>query len=283
MCPVPGCGRTFIQSNTLGTHSVTHTGLRAFACKFAGCGATYKLKGHLRNHENVHTNARPFKCTYDGCDKAFNSGSHLSDHRRLHTNERPHVCNEEGCGATFVQGSTLKQHVFYHHTKEGQQQRKREEERVAKHLTAVGVDFKREHQVDLGCVEGTFARTDFLILLQGKVIVVEVDENQHEGYGVACDISRMLRIYEAWIVEGNQLPVSIIRYNPHPFRVDGKEKRVTKKAREARLVEAIKEAGEGKADGLQIRYMYYDMDGGRPKIMEDPSFTIGDCCVEAIA
>ncbi|GAQ91764.1 hypothetical protein KFL_008480050 [Klebsormidium nitens] len=159
---------------------------------------------------------------------------------------------------------------------------KLKEERISQLLTTSGIDFKREHHIDFGCLQGTFARPDFIILMGGKVIVVEVDEFQHEAYGVACEVSRMLRIYEAWMLEGNGLPVHFIRYNPDPYQVDGTRKRVLRRAREARLLEAIHEASMSTRDGLQLRYMYYDIEDGQPVIVQDPAFTIGDCCVEAI-
>jgi hypothetical protein len=184
---------------------------------------------------------------------------------------------------SFTQGPHLKSHAFYFHTAEGKQHRKREEERVAKLLAKAGVDFKREHHVNFGCIQETFARVDFIIILNGKVIVLEVDEYQHDGYGVACDVARMVKLFEVWLLEGNTLPVRFIRYNPHVFRVDGKRQKVKKAVREARLLEAIQEASEADRDGMQVRYMYYDVVSGRPAIMQDPAFTIGDCCIEAIS
>lgn len=128
----------------------------------------------------------------------------------------------------------------------------------------------------------TYARVDFISVLNGKVIALEVDENQHDGYAVACEVARMVKLVEAWLLEGNSLPIRFIRYNPHVYRVDGTTTRTPKKTREARLLEAIREASEADGDGMQVRYMYYDVVSGRPEITSDPAFTIGDCCSEAI-
>lgn len=144
-------------------------------------------------------------------------------------------------------------------------------------------DFKREHYVSFACWGGTFARADFVVLLGGKVIVLEVDEHQHQGYGVSCDVARMANLYEAWALEGNMLPVRIIRYNPHAFQVDGKAAKVKRSVREARLLEAVRDASKRPGDGLQIQYMYFDMDGKQPVVLQDPAFTLADCCVDAIA
>lgn len=171
----------------------------------------------------------------------------------------------------------MRTHEYFYHTAEGQQRRKREEERVAKLLERAGIDFKREHHVSFGCTLRTFARVDFIIVLNGKVIALEVDEYQHEGYGVACDVARMVKLYEAWLLDGNTLPVRFIRYNPHAFRVDGKEQKITKAVREARLLDAIQVAANDNRDGMQVHYMYYDVVLGQLAIVQDPAFTIGDC------
>ncbi|GAQ92195.1 hypothetical protein KFL_009420060 [Klebsormidium nitens] len=215
-------------------------------------------------------------------EAAFAQSIHLTLHERTHTGEKPYKCIEADCEEAFSRGDPLKTHTFYYHTKEGQQRRKREEERIAKLLTKAGLPFKREHHVTFDCLGGSFARIDFILDHKGKIIVIEVDEYQHEGYGVACDVARMLQIYEAWAIEGNSLPVHIIRYNPHAFQIDGKRAAVTRKIREARLLEAIDEAAEMESEGLYVQYMYYDLKDGKPTIMEDEAFTITDCCLDAI-
>ena len=96
------------------------------------------------------------------------------------------------------------------------------------------------------------------------------------------DVSRMVKLFEAWLLEGNSLPVYFIRYNPHAYQVDGKKQILMKKVREARLLEAIKEAADDAFEGMRVRYMYYDVESGRPAIMQDPAFSIADCCVDAI-
>ncbi|GAQ93660.1 Zinc finger-containing protein [Klebsormidium nitens] len=222
--------------------------------------------------------AHPYACTV--CDATFSQAQHLQVHQRTHTGERPYACTE--CKDDFAQSTHLRTHTYYYHTTEGKQKRKREEVRIAKLLEGSSIDFKREHYVNFGCLQGTFARADFVIIQNGKVVVLEVDEYQHESYGVACDVARMAKIYEAWLLEGNGLPVRFLRYNPNAYHVDGKKQKVKRAAREERLLEAIREASEADGDGMQVRYMYYDVVSGKPAIMQDPAFTISDCCVEAI-
>jgi hypothetical protein len=206
----------------------------------------------------------------------------LQTHERTHTGSRPYLCTHSECDAAFITSSQRKVHEYSYHTPEGQQRRKREEERIAKLLERAGIDFKREHHVSFNCTNDSFARVDFIIVRNGKVIVLECDEWQHDGYGVACDVSRMVKLYEAWLLEGNSLPVFFLRYNPHAYQVDGKKQVVMKKVREARLLEAIQEAAEDEGGGMKVRYLFYTVEVGRPVIMQDPAFSIADCCVDAI-
>ncbi|GAQ91168.1 hypothetical protein KFL_007380030 [Klebsormidium nitens] len=225
----------------------------------AGCGALLKRGDTLLRHERTHNDEKALKCSYYmGCNAAFARRDTLTLHERTHSGIKPFACSEAGCDEAFSRSDALKTHVFYYHTEKGQQRRKREEERIAKLLTTAGLPFKREHHVTFDCLGGSFARIDFILDHKGKIIVIEVDEYQHEGYGVACDVARMLQIYEAWAIEGNSLPVHIIRYNPHTFQIDGKRAAVTRKIREARLLEAINEAAEMESEGLdQPRRRYH--------------------------
>lgn len=282
VCNYGKCRVAFRHKANLLKHKRAHLKIRPHECKFPGCGAAFATAQNLRDHENIHTGAKPYSCTHGGCGSSFAQHKTLVIHTRIHTGESPYVCPSPDCEASFTTSGHRNSHHFYNHTQEGQQHRKKEEERIAKVLEGAGIDYKREHDVSFSCTGGTFARTDFIILQNGKVIVLEVDEHQHEWYGVACDVSRMAKIFEAWLLEGNALPVYFIRYNPHAFEVDGIQAKVAKKVREERLLGAIQEAADFEGDGMRVRYMYYDVVSGRPAIMQDPAFTIEDCCIEAI-
>ena len=149
------------------------------------------------------------------------------------------MCSVEYWHASFIQKVNLDAHVTRIHSEEGQRRQKKQEERVAKLSTSCGIDFKREHHVSFSCWGGTWARTDFIIVHQGGVLIIEVDEYQHDGYGVVCDVARMGQLFQAFLVGGNTMPVGIIRYNPHAFTVDECAKKVLKKDRERRLAEVI--------------------------------------------
>jgi hypothetical protein len=282
-CNFEGCGMAFADISDFAKHKRTHTGEMPYKCGFEGCDEAFSRSETLTIHKRTHTGERPFTCNFPGCEMAFAQQAHLNSHTLTHTRARPHRCNFEGCDAAFAHRHKLKAHIHFYHTKEGQRERKREEVRIAKLFKKNNISFKREHHVSFHCSDGTFARMDFIIIVNGRVIIVEVDEDQHRTYDIGCDVARMTNVFEAWVLDGNTLPVRIIRYNPHAFRVDGQLVNLSKKDREVRLLEAVKDAVERDGDGMQVQYMYYDMEGGVPVVYKEESFEpIRECCVEPI-
>jgi hypothetical protein len=68
----------------------------------------------------------------------------VARHKLIHTCERPYTCTAEGCGASFVQKPNLDNHFARTHTESAILRGKLREARVAKFLTASGINFDRE-------------------------------------------------------------------------------------------------------------------------------------------
>jgi hypothetical protein len=217
-------------------------------------------------------------CDYPGCEAAFIQSSILTRHKLTHTGEKPYVCDQSQCDAAFATRFNLNAHKYFYHSTEGRQKRKREEEALAKVLNKHKIDFKREHHTTHSCWEdGTFSRTDFVMIEEARVIDGEVDEEQHKHYSVRCEVVRMINIEAARRLEGCRLPHVTIRFNPHAFRVDGVLQTIPKTKRLERFVEVMIDAVKSAVQPWTIIYMYYDgvTDGnGRivPSIWEDPDY-----------
>jgi hypothetical protein len=172
------------------------------------------------------------------------------------------------------------------HTEQGQQRHKRKEERISKLLQQHNILFKREHRIELNCLSGTYARVDFVMLIGGGVLILEVDEDQHAAYGIPCEISRMTKLYESLLLGGNTLPVGIIRYNPDAYTVNGVKISRQQKEREAKLLSTIRAWSFD--NPLILQYMYYDavsdVSGTRLLTWDDPSYCqmLKKCCALSV-
>jgi uncharacterized Zn-finger protein len=244
---------------SLKRHMRTHTDLREFKCDFPGCEVTCKAADNMMRHKLTHSAEKHLKCTFEGCSAAFRRTDHLDRHHRYHTGEKPYKCE---CGAAYASNNALKTHTKFYHTIEGQQKKKREEERIAGILQNAKIDFKREHLIKFDCAGGSHGRIDFVIILKGRVIFLEIDEDQHSGYDISCDTKRMALVHECCMLEGNTLPILFIRYNPHVFKIDGKLIKIKRAQREKVLLNYIQNLQDinSETPGLCIQYMFYNLD-----------------------
>ena len=64
-------------------HEYTHTGKKAFKCKF--CEKRFADKSQLVRHEQTHTVEKLFKCKL--YEKCFSENGDLTRHKRTHTGE----------------------------------------------------------------------------------------------------------------------------------------------------------------------------------------------------
>ena len=94
-----------------------------------------------------------------------------------------------------------------------------------------------------------------MLTLDDKVIIIEVDENQHESYPEECESSRMINLS---MVYGGS-PVVFIRYNPDRFEIDGDTQEVSKKSRHELLEKTVRHYIDITVESLlTVEYLFYD-------------------------
>ncbi len=279
------CRRICVSKSALLQHHVVHTGEKVYVCSVDGCGEKFsQAGGRKRHYQSVHSETRRFTCDYSGCEASFARNDSLQQHIRGHVGERRYPCQDPDCDKAFMQRVHASRHYDRCHSEEARLRRKLEEEKVAKCFKKAEIHFAREHHVSFRCWGGSNASADFLVLIKGAVVIIEMDEHQHSHYDQSCEVARMAKIHEALTLEGSTLPVVIIRYNPHAFKVDGATKRTTSRTRQRGLVETIRSLRPGQDGTLRIVYMYYDAitTDGDPTLCiwnsQDYNSEIRGCC-----
>lgn len=102
-------------------------------------------------------------------------------------------------------------------------------------------------------------RPDFIFFRGGRVVILEVDENQHSSYAQNCENARMINISQALFSQ-----VIFIRYNPDNYRVAGLMQKTGINHRNDELLSNLRYylsddyISEESPSGASVKYLYYD-------------------------
>ena len=261
-CDFANCDKAFSDSSALISHKRIHTGEKPYKCDFKDCDKAFSVSGHLTTHKRTHTGEKPYKCDFEDCDKAFSESSNLTTHKRTHTGERPYKCHIPDCNRTFAQNSTRNTHENYYHDKNRNEMYiKKKEEWMVSFLKTNNYLFDRELTIDYrNCKEvDTWARLDFVIYKENHIIILSVDEFQHQDYEIECDVARMSKVVCAIQCSGDLRPILWLRFNPDYFSVNGKKMKVTEEERKSVLKNCLDTSDELiDCRNVAIYYLFYD-------------------------
>jgi hypothetical protein len=235
---------------------------RRYQCDYPGCTAAFFRPGALVMHKRTHTGEKPFQCDHPGCTAAFTTSGNLVRHKRTHTGEKPFKCHFPGCDVRFgSSGGRARHEKFYHEQRRKEQYLKKKEEWVAAFCREHGLAYDREvHVTYRQCGENdTWARLDFVFYKEDHIVILSVDEFQHQDYEVACEVARMSKVMCSIRQAGDMRRILWLRFNPDSFSIDGERARVGIKER----AQVLRKYLQGSASLLGQRevavcYMYYD-------------------------
>ena len=186
------------------------------------------------------------------------------------------------------------------HSEEGKRRKKTQEERMKNALVLGGYtesfergrvprpgEFVREVYVDHRCAlarefmagEKKFAYVDFVVTSpDGRVVFLEVDEDQHDGYPILCEVARMNNVTSSIALAGIQMNVFWMRFNPDAVFTVGVDPRAVKPGdRRREVVRFIDNLKSSPTDPpLQIGYACYNQkSNGWPRVCDDGEYDEG--------
>ena len=113
-----------------------------------------------------------------------------------------------------------------------------------------------------GC---SLKRPDFTFDLGDRIIVLEVDENQHSSYLPECETNRMIQIHQDY----GGLDVCFIRYNPDNYKDKNNKIIKNNKNKHKQLLNTLNSLMIHKPNyNLSAIYLYYDGYDNNNKIIE---------------
>ena len=167
--------------------------------------------------------------------------TNFKNHVYTHLDNKPYEC------ATCSHKFTTKQNCQVHEAKCGRQRVKVNEERVLSFLESTGLEFRREVVVWFDRSQRRYARVDFVVPFEDRLVYIEVDEHQHVDYDQRKDLERTWHLFETC-----PKPLHLVRLNPDAFTVNGRRHEIFWSQRMELLLEAIN------AEVWGITYMCYD-------------------------
>ena len=219
------------------THALKdYVDIRHKRCKQKDCSkhASYGLLGYPREYCNTHRlpnmilNPTKIKdVDYKTCEYCM---------QKIHYEEK--YCS--GCKLYNNLGMTVK--------------RKNKELAIKSLLESNEIKFTHDLTIRDGCSR---KRPDFIINTTWGIIILEIDEFQHnrKTYTCECEITRMKQLYFDCGVEN----LLFIRYNPDPYKpLSGSQEAI--REREVYLVKYLNEklADRDNFKGLGVIYLFYD-------------------------
>lgn len=278
------CSKECTTEQNLALHKLFCYDIRNFPCEL--CSYTGHTENNLKVHMRSHSGERPYPCSL--CDHSSITWTHAMAHNKtIHGGtglppvpNKKFVCKFPLCEASFLTDFELRMHSSKIHSADGQAAHKREEQRVANALDEHGFQYVREHKIETECSfsGSAYVKADFVMVFHNTVVLLEVDERQHEGYGVSCEIARMAKIVETLRLEGNEMRIVFVRYNPHDFRIDDIKHSVPESQKLETLVNFLRmistEAIVPGACDVRLAYLFFDFQSdGSLSILEHPEYS----------
>ncbi len=252
-----------LKSHKKNMHNVDVVWFNCDKCDYK-CKTNGHLKMHLRNIHNIdvewfYCNVCDYKCKSNSslkthltnvhdigdkeCEICYKNVYSLTKYHDIIDNKTSNICRKCYNKVTGYTSRAEKQMVEFLKTNEN----------ISPYIILEDTIIRGEQ-----C--STKRRPDLLISSSNKLyILVECDENQHNGYDVSCEDGRLDEIFDE--LKGGRIVV--IRWNPDYYKTNNKRGNVKREDRLNRLKDVIIEHSNKKydiGDNIKVIYMYYSDD-----------------------
>lgn len=253
-----------------------------FRCSYPDCDYKCSTSRSIVAHVGTHTG--PFSCNFGDCEYQCSTPQQIVAHVKRHIDPFPYPCNFPGCNFRSAYKNNITSHMKTH-SPEGQIRHKMQENRVNRLLKKWGYTADVEVTINASrnnCVQDTqryYSNLDFTIVNCVKaILILEVDEFQHQSYNISCEFCRMADVRASLIGAGYELPIYWLRYSPTgEYHVGTNEVEFSRLEREVVLKAKLDELCSPDfvpEHQVNIHYAFYDLisEEGGPKIMTDCDF-----------
>ena len=274
-CVVPDCVGRATKGITKNTHCSLHasigmTDLNRYLCEVDGCEVVpnYGLPGHRAHHCVVHKQEGETRIKYRTCTAVHNCrdiplfGRHYAERCEGHRlvsdmNLAERKC--EDCGLfEILMGDNKCRNCssFLDVQKRGYLEKQRHVQGfLDRDAGLCEYDFSDRMFAVTETGSCVRYRPDFLWDVGTHVVILEIDEDQHQTYEELCECVRMRNIAECIM-----RPTVFIRYNPDSVKIDGETRKISYKTRMAELRRWILFLKAKRLEGgiLYVVHLYYD-------------------------
>ena len=253
---------------------VNHVNVKSKTCEYTNCntkasfGLLFKTKTHCAKHKNNNEFIKnnPI-CEFDSC-KSHPCYTNENDNYPLrcetHQLEDDKNIIERRCSSCnltcMLTGNNLCNdcNEFIN-----RQPHKRKETIIKNVLDANKLEYDTYDRIPSEACNKY--RPDFVFDKNTYIIILEVDENQHQSYACECEQARMINLFQDF----GGLPVVFVRFNPDGYTDNNGKRHQYTKSREIRLLHTLNSLMLYQPkDMLSVVYLYYNEDDGVNKIFK---------------
>ena len=250
---------------------IGHVDITHKTCKFENCyirasyGFLFKSKTHCKKHKNnnefIKNNP---KCEFEKCKNqpCYTDENNYPLRCEDHKKEGDKNIIERQCSSCGLNCMLTEDNLCNDCNDYSERKHHKRKETIIKNVLDAN-NFKYDTYDKIPSEACNKFRPDFVFDRGTYIIILEVDENQHQSYTCECEQARMINLFQDF----GGLPVVFVRFNPDGYTDNNCIRHQYTKSRETRLLSTLNSLMlHQPKDFLSVIYLYYNGDDGINKV-----------------